>query len=77
MAMWVAIEIMPEPKSYLQVFDLEPLGEFVQKMIHNQVRPEYTRDIYVPLPHDTKAAMDKVFVIDDGDHSTMLLADEY
>jgi hypothetical protein len=75
-AMWVAIDLMPDPKDYLQVFDLEPLGEFVQKMIHHQEQPEYSTDVYVPLPHDTEAVTATIFVIDDGDHSTMLFPDE-
>ena len=75
-AMWITIELMPEPKSYLQVFELEPLGEFVQRMTHTQEQPDYSCEVYVPLPHDVEAVTAKVYVIDDGDHSTMLLPEE-
>ena len=75
-AMWVAIELMPEPKDYLQVFELEPLGEFVQRITHTQEQPDYSCELYVPLPHDTDAVTAKVYVIDDGDHSTMCLPEE-
>lgn len=77
MAMWVAIDLMPDPKSYIQVFALEPLGEFVQNMTHTQEQPDYTSQVYVPLLlPGSKPVAAKVYVIDDGDHATMLLPHE-
>ena len=77
MAMWIAIDLMPDPKDYLQVFELEPLGEYVQSIAHKQETPEYSGQIYVPLLlPDSKPVTATVFVIDDGDHSTMLLPEE-
>ncbi|MCL2105463.1 MAG: DUF960 domain-containing protein [Oscillospiraceae bacterium] len=77
-AMWIAIELMPEPKDRYQFFDLAPLGGCVQRITHNQEQPEYTCEVYAPLLlPDAVPVTAKVYVIDDGDHSTMLLADEY
>ncbi|MEA4834933.1 MAG: DUF960 domain-containing protein [Anaeromusa sp.] len=60
---------------YLQVFRLSN-KEGKQKIIYNQEEPEYHSEIVVACscpPVDNK----KVFVIDDGAHSTMMLAEEY
>lgn len=72
--MWYAIDIMKtERKDYLQVFKLTAVNG-IQKIVHIQEQPPYSHEYLlaaeIPI---TK----KVFVIDDGDHSTMLLADEY
>ena len=76
-AIWTAIDLMPDPKSYWQVFNLEPLGEFIQNMTHAQEQPEYTVQVFVPLLLLSNPATAKIYVIDDGDHSTMMLASEY
>jgi hypothetical protein len=63
---------------YLQVFTLEgstwPNIGRVQKITHSQETPP-CQD--VGLLAGTKPIAAKIFVIDDGDHSTMLLAEEY
>jgi len=62
---------------YLQVFELdrERVGNtFFQKIEHRQEVPSYKKTYYSFTQEAVKA---KIFVIDDGDHSTMLLADEY
>ena len=41
---------------------------------HRKDKPPYQYDLDVPC---TDAVNAKIFVIDDGTHSTMLLADEY
>lgn len=74
MLMWSAIdEMKTDPKDYLQVFDLkEEKGK--QMVIHKQEQPEYRNIFWVESEEICRA---KVFVIDDGEHSTMLLAEEY
>lgn len=60
---------------YLQVFWLSS-QDGKQKIIHSQEQPEYRNEILVALLcQPVKQA--KIFVIDDGGHSTMLLAEEY
>lgn len=77
--MWKSIDCMDiSHKDYLQVFNLEQLaqsGIFLQRIIHKQEQPVYSKE-YCFLP--TSNIVDaKVFVIDDGTHCTMLLSEEY
>ena len=60
-------------KDYLQVFRLTktPTG---QHIVHTQEQPPYRYELDVPC---TDAVDEKVYVIDDLTHSTMLLAEEY
>lgn len=70
---WYMIESMPEPKDYLQVFELSAeAGK--QKIIHRQEQPAYEQ---THLLDWTEPITVKLFVIDDDNHSTMLLASEY
>ena len=61
-------------QDYLQVFRLSE-HEGRQKIIHSQEQPDYRDEIITPIFVSPVEA--KIFVIDDGDHSTMLLANEY
>lgn len=71
--MWACIDQLPEPRDYLQIFDLEKVGT-MQSITHRSEQPEY-RKVYL-LPSDTPIT-EKLYIIDDGDHSTMLLSNEY
>ena len=71
--MWECIDNLPEPKDYLQVFSLEAFGE-MQRIIHTSEEPEHKMEYLIP---SEAPITQKVYVIDDGDHSTMLLAEEY
>lgn len=62
-----------ESKDYLQVFRLQKTGQG-QRITHTQEQPPYSRELFVPCVDAVNA---KLFVIDDGTHSTMLLAEEY
>ena len=68
--LWNALETLPEPKDYFQVFRLSVLNG-----IHDQEQPPYKREYLLPTIETPITA--KVYIIDDGDHSTMLLAEEY
>ena len=59
---------------YLQIFQLSPQGR-VQKIIHSQEKPKYSNEITVPTIGTPIAA--RVWVIDSGEYSTMLLPSEY
>lgn len=72
--MWEAIDKMPEPKDYLQVFRLTEQNG-LQVIHHTSEQPEYGMT-YI-LQTVPKAITAKVYVIDDGEHYTMLLAKEY
>ena len=71
--MWECIDRMPEPKDYFQVFELKATG-VLQHIIHTSEQPEYCMNYFIPYGKPITA---KVYVIDDGDHSTMLLNSEY
>ena len=70
--MWNCISAVPEP-DYLQIFMLEADNE-KQKIVHEQEVPEFRREYLLPSDNPINA---KVYIIDDNDHSTMLLAEEY
>ena len=60
---------------YLQVFQLRN-EKGKQKIIHSQEQPEYCNEILVSLSCQIVENA-KIFVIDDGSHSIMMLANEY
>ena len=70
--MWECIKAVPEP-DYLQIFRLSNFNG-KQRIIHEQEIPEYKREYLLVV---NEPINQKVYVIDDGDHSTMLLAEEY
>ena len=72
--MWEAVDNMPEPKDYLQVFNLS-VENGLQVIKHTSEQPKF--DMTYILTALTKAVTAKVYIIDDGDHCTMLLAEEY
>ena len=61
--LWNALETLPEPKDYFQVFRLSVLNG-----IHDQEQPPYKREYLLPTIETLITA--KVYIIDDGDHST-------
>jgi len=71
--MWDCIDNLSEPKDYLQVFNLSVVGS-LQRIIHSTEEPEYKKEYLIP---SYNPITEKVYVIVDGDHSTMLLAEEY
>ncbi len=71
--LWSCIDRLPAERDYFQVFKLEPMGE-MQRISHTSEQPEYHME-YMVLSDDPVTA--KLYVIDDGDHTTMLLAEEY
>ncbi|WP_455267933.1 DUF960 family protein [Ruminococcus sp.] len=76
--MWSAIDTMQDKrKDYLQVFKLyveNVDGRSVQIVEHTQERPNYNEKFKL---NAADPICEKVYVIDDESHSTMLLAEEY
>ena len=71
---WGCIDRLPEERDYFQIFKLEVVCDI--KIIHHfSEQPEYSIEYLLPTVKNPIAA--KVYIIDDGDHSTMLLAEEY
>ena len=64
---------------YLQVFRLRKTysnGKALQEITHSQELPSYCQTIYLQIPVEDIITT-KIFVIDDNDHHTYLLASEY
>jgi len=71
--MWNCVESLPQERDYLQVFDLsEENGK--QRIVHRSEQPEHRQEYMIPSENPVE---NKIYVIDDGEHSTMLLAEEY
>ncbi len=74
LVLWKMIDEMEvAQKDYLQVFTLSSENS-EQMIIHEQEQPDYRKEYVFSTDRLVNA---KIFVIDDGDHSTMLLAEEY
>ena len=72
--MWECIDSLPQERDYLQVFELENVND-IQRMHHFSEQPEYSKEYL--LPTITNPITAKIYVIDDGEQSTMLLTEEY
>ena len=75
--LWEMIDNMNVKKDYLQIFNLIPIqvnGITVQKIIHTQEQPVYEN--IVVLNNLTVPINTKIYVIDDGEQTTMMLASE-
>lgn len=77
--MWELIDMVDiEMRDYLQVFRLEVSkgkdGGVRQKIIHTQEEPHYKKQYYI---NTEEAISEKIFTIDDGKQSVMMLVAEY
>lgn len=71
--LWECMDRMPEPKDYLQVFRLS--GDHgLQVVYHTAEQPQFAMTYFVLAEKSITA---KVYIMDDGEHCTMLLAEEY
>ena len=71
--LWHCIDNLPEERDYFQVFALKEI-DGKQHIHHFSEQPEYSKEYQISTEEPITA---KVYVIDDIDHSTMLLAEEY
>ena len=70
MFLWDAVDNMPEPKDYLQVFRFSEENG-LQIVHHTSEQPQFEMTY---IAETEKPVTAKVYIIDDGDHCTMLLA---
>lgn len=71
--LWDIVISMPVKKDYLQIFELST-KENILIIKHSQEVPPYEKTYeFIVL----KLINEKIYIIDDGDYSIMLLADEY
>lgn len=76
--MWSMYDNMPEKRDYLQVFNLKKLplcNATAQRIVQTAEEPQYTASSVILRVE--KAVEAKVYIFDDDDHVTMLLAEEY
>ena len=71
--LWNCIDQLPEERDYFQVFKLD-VANGKQHIHYFSEQPEYSKEYMIDLDNPVNQ---KVYVIDDTDHSTMLLAEEY
>lgn len=75
---WSRIDNLPlKDKDWLHIFELKPTtrnAQPAQLVIHRQECPLYYAEYRLP---QRNPLTNKIFVIDDGCHSVMMLADEY
>lgn len=73
--LWRMIEKVDKELDYLQVFEIQQLPDMQVQVLHRQEVPAYSSELIVKgtIPGDKL----KVYVIDDDEYSTMLLAEEY
>lgn len=80
-AIWLAIDLairVIDKVDYLQVFTFEKLGEEVLVIKQKQEQPKRETIHYSDYKKEYDTILnEKIFVIDDGDHSTMLFSYEY
>lgn len=72
--LWSMIDSMLIEKDYLQVFKIKIVRGNLVEITHSQEKPSYKHTIQAVA--DIERDM-KVYVIDNGDNSTMLLVEEY
>ncbi|MBQ8546034.1 MAG: hypothetical protein IJ437_03725 [Clostridia bacterium] len=80
--LWMCIDLQTayneEIVDYLQVFTFEKVGTDILAITQSQEKPNQKTIHYTNYkPEYDKILAEKIFVIDDGDHSTMLFAYEY
>ena len=67
-----------EKIDYLQVFTFKKIDEEILSLHHEQEQPPILNVHYTNYrPEYEEIINEKIYVIDDGDHSTMLFAYEY
>lgn len=73
--MWNLVEEIEGEKDYLQVFEVIPNGSEFVEITHKQEIPEFTFS-YIIKNIGIKTKM-KLYIIDNGEYSTMMFSHEY
>ena len=70
---WMYDNTGAEERDYFHVFELTA-KEGCQEIFHYQEQPEWKETL---ISFTDEAVTEKVYIINDGDHETMLLAEDY
>ncbi len=73
--MWNLVEEIEGEKDYLQVFEVIPNGSEFVEITHKQEIPETTSN-YIVKNVGIETEM-KLYIIDNGEYSTMMFSHEY
>lgn len=71
--LWNMVLSMPVKKDYLQIFELSTKNNILS-IKHSQEVPTFSQTYEIGIAEPINK---KIYIIDDGDYSTMLLASEY
>ena len=73
---WDKVDKLPEECDYLQVFELyEQEGR--QWIRHRAEEPQHCTEYKFPCKLASGIVVDKVYVVDDGERTTMMFSKEY
>lgn len=74
--LWSMIDTLLIEKDYLQVFKIKIINKNANliEIVHMQEQPEYKKIIQAVAKVEREM---KIYVIDDGENTTMLFAEEY
>ena len=72
--LWSLVDSLLIEKDYLQIFTIKIIRGNLLEITHSQEKPVYTQTIQTIGDIDRNM---KVYIIDDGEYSTMLFAEEY
>ena len=72
--LWSLVDSLLIEKDYLQIFNIKVIRGNLLEITHSQEKPVYTQIIQAVGDIDRNM---KVYIIDDGEYSTMLFAEEY
>ncbi len=73
--LWSLIDGLSVTKDYLQIFEISNMDDGVVRVVHKQEIPHYKKVYFLDI--QSTPSTYKVFVIDSGTYSTMMLASEY
>lgn len=73
---WGMIDELPEERDYLQIFEFY-VSDGRQMLRFSAEEPAHSEEYIFPYNLPFYLRNHKIYVIDDGDHSTMLFAEEY
>lgn len=71
--LWKLIDDLEYKKDYLQIFKFIPIDRYSTELIHLQEQPMYEKSYSLSI----SMSKCKVYAIDDGINSTLMLAEEY
>lgn len=73
--LWNLIDELQIEKDYLQIFELNPIGEGIVEIVHKQEIADYESSIYIY--NEEIKENKKIYAIDSVEYSTLMFSYEY